>query len=127
MPIICIIEDDPAFSAALERVMARHYTVHTMTRLPDDLAEMTRIAPDIIFLDCMLPGESGLDIVRRLRAADVVPHAGIILMSAYHDMLDKARDTDMAGLGYLRKPCTVRQVMELVHRHFADTPHGELP
>src|SRR5687768_12797582 len=91
MAQICIIEDDPAFSAALHRIMSQEHEVQCFTSVPEDAEQILSSNPDIIFLDCMLPGESGPHFLQRLRSDDRTREVAVILMSAYHEMVEEAK------------------------------------
>src|SRR5437868_224412 len=91
MAHICIIEDDPAFAAALQRIMSQDHQVHTFPTVPDNAEDVISVSPDIIFLDCMLPGESGPHFLSRLRADERTRSVPVVLMSAYHEMVEEAR------------------------------------
>lgn len=117
MAQICIIEDDPAFSAALQRIMSQEHTVHAFQTVPDDPEQIISLKPDLIFLDCMLPGETGPHFLHRLRSDDRTKQVAVILMSAYHEMMDEAKQASDEYQEFLKKPCTIRQVMALVQRY----------
>lgn len=117
MAQICIIEDDPAFSAALQRIISQEHEVHCFSAVPDDPEEILSIRPDMIFLDCMLPGETGPTFLQRLRSDERTSKVAVILMSAYHEMMEEARLLTDDFQEFLKKPCTIRQVMALVHRY----------
>lgn len=116
MAHICIIEDDPAFAAALQRIMSQDHDVHTFPSVPDDAEQVISMKPDMIFLDCMLPGESGPHFLGRLRADERTRTVPIVLMSAYHEMMDEVKGTSPEFQEFLKKPCTIRQVMSVVQR-----------
>lgn len=117
MAQICIIEDDPAFAAALQRIMSQEHQVHCFSSVPDDPEEIIALKPDMIFLDCMLPGETGPHFLQRLREDDRTRKVAVILMSAYHEMMEEARLVTDEFQEFLKKPCTIRQVMALVQRY----------
>jgi len=124
MAQICIIEDDPAFSAALQRIISQEHEVHCFSEVPEDPEEILSLRPDIIFLDCMLPGETGPTFLQRLRSDDRTREVAVILMSAYHEMMEEARLMTHEYQEFLKKPCTIRQVMALVHRYVGQEPTG---
>jgi len=122
MAQICIIEDDPAFAAALQRIMSQDHDVHTFPAVPEDAEEIISKQPDIIFLDCMLPGESGPHFLSRLREDERTRKVPVVLMSAYHEMVEEARNMDDEYQEFLKKPCTIRQVMAVVQRYLDRRP-----
>jgi DNA-binding response OmpR family regulator len=117
MAKVCIIEDDPAFSAALERVISKSHTVYCFTNTPEDLDDILSLEPNLILLDCMLPGETGPNFLHRLRADDRGQTTPIVLMSAYHEVVEESKQVVDRYQEFLKKPCTIRQVLDVVHRH----------
>lgn len=69
--------------------------------------------PDIVLLDIMLPNESGLDILRKLRENARTMHLPIIMVTAKSTELDRVRGLDMGADDYIVKPFGI---MELVSR-----------
>ncbi len=65
-------------------------------------------APDLIVLDVMLPGEDGLSICRRLRAASRVP---ILMLTAKGDDIDRIIGLEMGADDYLPKPFNPRELV----------------
>ena len=114
---VVIIEDDPTFAAALERVISSEHQVKTYGAVPEDDAELFDSPPDIIFLDCLLPRESGPHYLERLRAEPRTSSVPVILMSGYEEMFNEAERLSGQYQEFLRKPCTMRQIMAVVHRY----------
>ncbi|WP_068262555.1 response regulator transcription factor [Janibacter limosus] len=89
------------------------YTVVPAADGDEALRLITEHRPDVAVLDVMMPGQSGLDVLRSIRADDQLAHTRVILLTA------RARDVDVdAGFStgaddYLTKPFSPR---ELVHR-----------
>lgn len=69
--------------------------------------------PKLIILDIMLPGESGLDILKKLRAREESRRIPIILVTAKSSELDKVKGLDMGADDYIAKPFGI---MEMVSR-----------
>jgi len=68
---ILVIDDDPAVTSVLRRGLSYEgYTVAIATNGPAGLTAAREIPPDLVVLDIMMPGLDGLEVLRRLRAAD---------------------------------------------------------
>lgn len=122
MARVCIIEDDLAFAAALRRVLSAEHSVTCFSSVPDDAEEFMSLNPEVIFLDCMLPGESGPEFLSRLRGDERTRNVAIIMMSAYHEM---AEESHLAAFGYqefLKKPCSIREIQAIVERYSSHAP-----
>ena len=72
-----------------------------------------REMPELILLDIMLPGENGLDVLRRLRSDPKTREIKIILVTAKATEMDTVRGLDMGADDYITKPFGI---MELVSR-----------
>lgn len=67
--------------------------------------------PDLILLDCMLPGIDGFDVCRKLREQTSVP---IIMLTAKSEEIDKVLGLELGADDYITKPFSVREVMARV-------------
>lgn len=106
---ILIVEDDQEIGelvcAALSRAGMRPHWVTDGRALDDALR---RVAPDLILLDLMLPGEDGWSICRRLRARSRVP---IIMLTARGDDFDRILGLELGADDYLPKPFNSRELV----------------
>lgn len=117
MANICIIEDDQSFASALKRLMCTHHDVHCFSTVPEDPEAILSTSPDIIFLDAVLPGGLSRRFLAQLRTDQRVRSSAVILLSSHREMLKEANSLDSEREEFLKKPCTVRQVMAAVQRH----------
>src|SRR5205814_1107965 len=97
----------------------QEHTVTVFPAVPENAEEVIALKPEIIFLDCMLPGESGPQFLQRLREDARTRSVSVVLMSAYHEMMDESKNMTHEFQEFLKKPCTIRQVMAVVQRHLA--------
>lgn len=67
--------------------------------------------PDLILLDCMLPGMDGFDVCRKVRLHSSVP---IIMLTAKSEEIDKVLGLELGADDYITKPFSVREVMARV-------------
>lgn len=109
LPHILVVEDDREISALIARYLrANDYRVMVTGsgRGIDDLMQASRI--DLVVLDLMLPGESGLSICKRLRTTTQVP---IIMLTARSDEIDRILGLEMGADDYLAKPFNPRELL----------------
>ena len=83
--------------------------------------------PDLILLDCMLPGMDGFDVCRKVRLHSSVP---IIMLTAKSEEIDKVLGLELGADDYITKPFSVREVMARVKAqirriNYADTDHSD--
>ena len=80
---------------------------------------------DLIVLELMMPGEDGLSIVRRMRAAgDLTP---VIMLTAKGDEVDRIIGLEMGADDYLAKPFNPRELLARIHAVLRRKPVGDLP
>src|SRR5687767_11346582 len=85
---VTVIEDDPHISFGLEEVLrAEGFEVSSCKTGTDALATVAKHKPELIILDVMLPGVSGYDICKHLRAKGCT--AAILMLTAKGQELDK--------------------------------------
>jgi DNA-binding response OmpR family regulator len=113
---ILIIEDD-AQSRQVVRLAteAQSYTL-TEASTGDEGLKLARAShPDLILLDINMPGMSGLDVCRKLRAeGSLVP---IIMLTAKSDTIDKVVGLEVGADDYVTKPFEVRELMARIGAH----------
>jgi two-component system OmpR family response regulator len=100
---LLVVDDEERLAAALRRgLVAEGFAVDIASTGPQGL-EMARFGDfDAVILDVMLPGMSGYDVVRRLRAEQIwVP---VLMLSAKDGEHDEADGLDCGADGYLTKP-----------------------
>lgn len=107
---ILIIEDQPDLLRGLEmNLKAEGFDIRTASRGDTGLAEALSCKPDLIVLDWMLPGMSGLDVCRALRGRQLeVP---IIFLTARAEELDRVVGLEMGADDYMTKPFGIRELI----------------
>jgi signal transduction histidine kinase len=71
--------------------------------------------PDVILLDINMPGKSGYDVCRELKADDGTSQIPVIFLSALDEPLDKVAAFDVGGADYVSKPFQIEEVLARVH------------
>jgi two-component system phosphate regulon response regulator OmpR len=123
---ILIVDDDP-----VDRDLLKNYLRQEGfdVLLAEDGKALTRIllreSVDMIILDLMLPGEDGLSVCRRLRAAnDLTP---IIMLTAKSDETDRIVGLELGADDYLSKPFNPRELLARIHAVMRRSPMPEVP
>lgn len=111
---VLIVDDDARLRELLSRyLMEQGFTVKGVGDAPAMDRALHREHYDLIVLDLMLPGEDGLTICRRLRAAEnTVP---IVMLTAKGDEVDRIIGLEMGADDYLPKPFNPRELVARVH------------
>ncbi|TXI64148.1 MAG: phosphate regulon transcriptional regulatory protein PhoB [Limnohabitans sp.] len=111
-PRILIVEDEPAI-AELMAVNLRHngfQPVWVMDALTAQ-KELDDVLPDVILLDWMLPGESGLSLARRWRGHPRTQQVPILMITARGDEPDRIAGLDAGADDYIVKPFSPRELL----------------
>lgn len=111
-PRILIVEDEPAI-AELIAVNLRHNGFQPVWAIDAETAqrELDEILPDAILLDWMLPGESGLALARKWRAATRTKSVPILMLTARGDEADRVAGLDAGADDYIVKPFSPRELL----------------
>jgi two-component system, OmpR family, KDP operon response regulator KdpE len=106
---ILVVDDEPQILRSLRTTLAAHgYDVQTAATGEAALAAVDGRLPDLVVLDLVLPGVSGLEVCRRLRARSSLP---IVVLSARGDERDKVAALDLGADDYLTKPFGVNELL----------------
>ena len=115
LPSILIVEDEPAI-AELMAVNLRHNGFRTTWAMDSVTAqkELDAVLPDVILLDWMLPGESGLSMAKRWRAHVRTKAVPIIMVTARGDEPDRVAGLDGGADDYITKPFSTKELLARV-------------
>lgn len=113
MADILVIEDDEAISDLLRRgLFYEGYKVTTAEDGPTGLVTARDMPPDLVVLDLMLPGLDGLEVCRRLRAAD--EDLPILVLTARGTVSDRIAGLDSGADDYMVKPFSIDELLARV-------------
>jgi two-component system KDP operon response regulator KdpE len=125
---ILVVDDEIEVIRALSRSLtANGYKVLTARSGEEAIEVALRQRPDLILLDLVLPGISGIEVCRQLRARSNVP---IIVLSAKDNERDKVQALDLGADDYIPKPFGIKEVLARIRvslRHVAQTRTGAEP
>lgn len=112
LPSILIVEDEASI-AELISVNLRHNGFQPVWAMDAESAqrELDEILPDVILLDWMLPGESGLTLARRWRASARTKAVPILMLTARGDEADRVAGLDAGADDYIVKPFSPRELL----------------
>ena len=111
---ILVIEDDPHILLGLEEVLkSEGFEVSTCNRGDQATDAVAKHRPALIVLDVMLPGLSGYDVCKQLRAKkNATP---ILMLTAKGQEIDKVVGLDLGADDYVTKPFGVRELLARIH------------
>ena len=112
MPMVLIVEDEPAI-AELIAVNLRHNGFQPVWAEDGVSAqrELDAVLPDVILLDWMLPGTSGLSLARKWRADSRTKGVPILMLTARGDEPDKVAGLDAGADDYITKPFSTQELL----------------
>ena len=127
-PVVLIVEDEESFVEALEVGLRREGFVTKVAR--DGIEALTlfdAVEPDLVLLDLMLPGMSGIDVCRQIRLKSKTP---VIMVTAKDTELDTVVGLEVGADDYVAKPYRLRELVArmraVLRRSPQDAPvHGD--
>ena len=109
MTRILVVEDEESFSDPLSYLLRKEgYEVAVAETGPDALAQFDAAGADLVLLDLMLPGLSGVDVCRALRQRSSVP---VIMLTAKDSEIDKVVGLEIGADDYVTKPYSSRELL----------------
>src|SRR6516225_11981893 len=114
-PRILIVEDDSDLALLLAyNLEAEGYLVESVERGDEAELRLAENPPDLVMLDWMLPGVSGLEICRRLRARENTRRLPVIMVTARGEEAERVRGLSIGADDYVVKPFSVPELMARV-------------
>jgi two-component system response regulator RegX3 len=109
---VLVVEDEESFSDPLSYLLAKEgYEVDVVENGPDALTFVERQGTDLVLLDLMLPGLSGTEVCRQIRATSSVP---VIMLTAKDTEIDKVVGLELGADDYVTKPYSSRELLARV-------------
>jgi len=111
-PRLLVVEDDPALAELVEfRFRAEGYDVTATPDGDEALLLASEEVPDLVILDWMIEGTSGIEVCRRLRRNKATAHVPIIMLTARGSEDDRIRGLETGADDYLGKPFSPRELV----------------
>ncbi len=109
---ILVVEDEPGIQEVLKFNLGQHGHDVIVAGDGEDAMSLLRGAlPDLILLDWMLPGMSGIEVAKRIRADARLRSIPIIMLTARTEERDKVQGLDTGADDYITKPFSPRELM----------------
>ena len=109
MTSVLIVEDEESLADPLAFLLRKEgFEATVVTDGPAALSEFDRAGADIVLLDLMLPGMSGTDVCKQLRARSSVP---VIMVTARDSEIDKVVGLELGADDYVTKPFSSRELV----------------
>ena len=112
MTRILVVEDEKSFSEPLAFLLGKEgYEVELAADGNEAIAKFDKSGADLVLLDLMLPGISGTEVCKQIRATSNVP---IIMLTAKDDEVDKVVGLELGADDYVTKPYSSRELLARV-------------
>jgi len=109
---VLVVDDEPDIVALVAYHLAKAgYRVSTASDGPEAIEQALRERPAIIVLDLMLPGLSGYDVLKQLRANERTRGVGVLLLTARREEPDRIRGLSLGADDYLTKPFSAQELV----------------
>ena len=120
---LLLIEDEPNIIEAISFILSRDgWSVRAHSDGTNAVETASRLKPDVIILDVMLPGKSGYDILREIREEPDIAGIPVLMLTAR----GQSRDRDMAERAgasrFMTKPFSNAEVLDAVRDLVAEAP-----
>ena len=108
-PHLLLVDDDRRIRDLLSRFLASEgYRVTTAKSAADARAKLNGLHFDLLILDVMMPGETGFELARSIRAASAVP---IVMLTARHEAESRIEGLQIGADDYVAKPFEPRELV----------------
>ncbi len=113
--LVYSVEDDSDIALIINKTLSKQgYIVETFNTGKAFWTAFIEKKPSIILLDLMLPDESGVEILKKIRSNSLYNNIHIIIVSAKHMILDKVEGLDCGADDYIEKPFDLLELMARV-------------
>ncbi|MDQ1445367.1 MAG: two-component system, OmpR family, response regulator RegX3 [Acidimicrobiaceae bacterium] len=121
-PVVLIVEDEESYIEALEVGLKREGFITKVARDgPEALLLFQVVQPDLVLLDLMLPGMSGVDVCRQIRLKSRTP---VIMVTAKDTELDTVVGLEVGADDYVTKPYGLRELVARMRAVLRRAPAG---
>ena len=111
-PLILVIEDEPSLTTLLRYNLESHrFRVASIENGGDAMSTIASTKPDLVLLDWMLPGVSGIEICRKIRRDPETHNLPVILLTARGEESDRVRGLDCGADDYVVKPFVISELI----------------
>ncbi len=123
---ILVVDDEEDVRSLVHDILTGNgYEVFTAASGEAGLEKVVSLKPDLVVLDVVMPGLSGLEVCRLLKAKPSLKHIHILVLSALGREVDLKLIEDVGADGYLRKPFSVQDLLGKVDALFTGGKDAE--
>jgi two-component system, OmpR family, phosphate regulon response regulator PhoB len=101
---VLICDDEPLLRELMRVALLGEYSFEEAGTVEEAIERAASFRPDVALIDVMMPGGSGLDIVRHLKGEPALSHARCVVVSAFSEEADRQEATDAGAEAFVAKP-----------------------
>ena len=116
---ILVVDDEPNNLQLLRQVLKDQYSISFASNGKEALEVATKVKPDLILLDVMMPELDGFQTCRLLKSSDETAHIPVIFATAKTEEVDEKTGFDVGAVDYITKPISAVTVQARVATHLA--------
>jgi two-component system, OmpR family, response regulator len=117
---VLIAEDEPSILDSLDFILRRAgYSIEAVTDGNAVLPAIRRQQPRLVVLDVMLPGRSGFEVLKQIRADEVTHDLPVMILTAKGQALDRQIAEELGASSFITKPYANAEVVGTVRRLLA--------
>ena len=117
-PVVLVVDDAPSSLGMLcDTLEASGYTVLVAADGESALQRLELVVPDAILLDGIMPGLSGFETCRRIKANPALAHIPVLFMTGMSETQDVVEGFACGGVDYVVKPIRAQEVLARLHTH----------
>jgi DNA-binding response OmpR family regulator len=114
---ILIAEDEPSILESLDFILRRAgWSISSVTDGDAVLGTLRRAPPKLVVLDVMLPKRSGFDILKQIRADELLRTLPVLILTAKGQAKDRRTAEELGADGFVTKPYANAEVIDEVRR-----------
>ncbi len=114
---ILIAEDEPSILESLDFILRRAgWSIDSVTDGDAVLPTLRRTPPKLIVLDVMLPKRSGFDVLKQIRADEMLRELPVLILTAKGQAKDRRTAEELGADGFVTKPYANAEVIDEVRR-----------
>jgi putative two-component system response regulator len=117
--VVLVVDDQTTVVRVLGRMLSDKYAVHVATDGERALEIAEEKVPDLILLDMVMPGMSGIEVCMKLKENPVTENIPVIFVTSMDDRHNEAKGLKAGAVDYIPKPCSPEIVEARVAVHLA--------
>ena len=115
-PRVLVVDDEAPLRELIVVTLGESFRCEEAPDGESALSQLRESPSDLVFLDVMLPGVDGIEVLREIRADPALQGVGVVVVSAWQSPEDVARALDSGADSFLPKPFRVEDVLSIAEK-----------